>query len=148
MVARNGGKETRATMERTDNISQGRESDDFGPTLCLSPEEHLDRKDQLFSSRKDEFPLAPKVFCSSEQPLLREGDLGKYGLPGRLKEVVFGWTKDSLPTSSLFSSGSVSRTGAGFCFRNAKEVNGADEGDQYGLTICKFYQGTLPSRGQ
>jgi hypothetical protein len=94
-------------MERNDNISQGRESDDFGPTLCLSPEEYLDRKDQPFSFRKDEFPLAPNVFRSSEQPLLQEGDLGKYGLPGRLKEFFFGWTKDSSPTSSLFSLESV-----------------------------------------
>jgi hypothetical protein len=64
-------------MERNDNNSQGRESDAFGPTLCLSPEEDPDRKRPALQLSHDYISSSTQDFRPSEQRLVPEEKLGK-----------------------------------------------------------------------
>lgn len=87
------GEEGQATLQGNNNHNQGGDIDDLGPILRLSLEEDINRKDQLFSLRKDtsrNSAPAQKAFRASEQQLLQQGKLGESEFSGRLQKVVFG----------------------------------------------------------
>ena len=72
-----------------ENKWMGNDSEDEGPSLSFQLEEDLNRKDQLFSFRKEKEPLfTNKAHKPGEQELLQEGKLGDSEFSARLQKVV------------------------------------------------------------
>ncbi|KAL8726742.1 MAG: hypothetical protein Q9166_006537 [cf. Caloplaca sp. 2 TL-2023] len=105
-----------------------------GPELTFTLEEDPNRKDQLFSFRKEQAtPL--KDYHAKEQQLLQEGKLGSAEFSARLRRVTFG-TFDSEPACLIVFRVDFQTAKKGwFRFRNAtveaefEEPAGHDDGD-------------------
>lgn len=115
---------------------QESESESSGPSLTFSVLEDLNRKDQLFSFRKEPPPPSTvKAYRPSEQQLLREGKLGESGFSARLEHVKFGRFKDETACLIVVGVDFAPKNGGWFRFRNAtvevefeEIVDGADNG--------------------
>ncbi|KAL8975238.1 MAG: hypothetical protein Q9197_000541 [Variospora fuerteventurae] len=86
--------------------------------LIFNVEEDLNRKDQLFSFRKDELPTT-KNYHAKEQQLLQEGKLGSSEFSARLRKVVFGEYQDESACLILFRVDFATAKKGWFRFRNA-----------------------------
>ncbi|KAI4090595.1 MAG: hypothetical protein LQ344_004642 [Seirophora lacunosa] len=95
------------------------EEDDTFTDITFTLEEDLNRKDQLFSFRKDP-PTAPtKDYHAKEQQLLQEGKLGSSEFSARLRKVIFGTFDDDSACLILFRVDFASSKKGWFRFRNA-----------------------------
>ena len=103
-------------LEASPNETQVEEEDE--PELSFSLEEDANRKDQLFTFRKEE-PLPTKVYRPSEQQLLQEGKLGQAEISARLRKVTFS-TYNSQPACLIVFRVEFATTKKGWVrFRNA-----------------------------
>lgn len=122
--------------------------DDIGPTLRLSLEEDLNRKDQLFSFRKDNAAPVPAAFRPDEQQLLQQGKLGESEFSARLQKAVFGSYEGRPACLVLIQVNFCPKNRSWFRFRNAVVELGfgdhtrdeEDSGEEYhGPIVRKFY---------
>ena len=119
-------------------------------------EEDPNRRDQLFSFRKEQRPVATKDYRPSEQQLLQEGKLSNSEFSARLRKVVFSTYNGQPACLIVFRVDFATQKKGWFRFRNAtidaefEEVGGdaesdddeedGEEDDEYGgLLVCKFY---------
>ncbi|KAI4116347.1 MAG: hypothetical protein LQ341_007693, partial [Variospora aurantia] len=91
---------------------------DESADLIFSVEEDLNRKDQLFSFRKDQLPTT-KTYHAKEQQLLQEGKLGSSEFSARLRKVVFGEYQEEPACLILFRVDFATVKKGWFRFRNA-----------------------------
>ncbi|KAL8732429.1 MAG: hypothetical protein Q9181_003964 [Wetmoreana brouardii] len=145
-------------MSKAAEMVQGEEMDDEEedtPNIVFNLEEDLNRKDQLFSFRKEE-STPTKDYHAREQQLLQEGKLGNSEFSARLRKVIFG-TFDGQPACLIVFRVDFATVKKGwFRFRNATieaefeetssdsaetvDDDDDDDEDEYnGPTICKFY---------
>lgn len=88
------------------------------PDLSFSLEEDLNRKDQLFTFRKDK-PTSTTNYHAKEHQLLQEGKLGSSEFAARLRQVIFG-VYDGEPACLIVFRVDFASTKKGwFRFRNA-----------------------------
>ncbi|KAL8773759.1 MAG: hypothetical protein Q9209_001527 [Squamulea sp. 1 TL-2023] len=71
------------------------EDEEDSPEIVFTLEEDLNRKDQLFSFRKEQ-PTSTQNYYAKEQQLLQKGKLGNSEFSARLRKVIFG-TFDNQP---------------------------------------------------
>ncbi|KAL8990708.1 MAG: hypothetical protein Q9177_000708, partial [Variospora cf. flavescens] len=134
------------------------DEEDESADLIFSVEEDLNRKDQLFSFRKDQ-QLPTKTYHAKEQQLLQEGKLGSSEFSAHLRKVVFGEHQDESACLILFRVDFATVKKGWFRFRNATveaefehvtppaandadndSNNDDDDDDEYkGPLIPKFY---------
>ena len=140
-------------------LEGGNAEEEDEPEIRFGVEEDPNRKDQLFSFRKEQ-PIATKDYRPSEKQLLQEGKLSSSEFSARLRKVVFS-TYDGQPACLIvFRVDFATEKKGWFRFRNAtvdaefEEVGEAaesdvgeeeededeDEEDEYeGPLVCKFY---------
>ena len=134
---------------------------DEGPSLIFPLEEDLNRKDQLFSFRKEKEPIVTdKAHKPGEQQLLQEGKLGDTEFSARLQKVVFGSFEGQPACLLVVQVDFVPKKNRGFFrFRNAivevefedvdhgadesMEDDDDDEEDYHGPVVCKFDPGLI-----
>lgn len=130
------------------------DEEDTPADITFTLEEDPNRKDQLFSFRKDQGPAPTKDYHAKEQQLLQEGKLGNSEFSARLRKVLFGTFDGDPACLVLFRVDFASAKKGWFRFRNATveaEFEQQDEGevddedddedeDEYsGPLILKFY---------
>ena len=149
------------TAERAGSVEVGSMTDEGlqdqeeEPDIIFNLEEDPNRKDQLFSFRKEQ-PTPTKDYHAREQQLLQEGKLGNSEFSARLRKVIFG-TYDHQPACLIAFRVDFETTKKGwFRFRNAtieaefeetgnKDGSGDDEDDEDdendddGLLVRKIY---------
>ena len=139
-----------SSIERSnpDEKDVEQEGEDDEPELSFGLEEDPNRKDQLFTFRKEQ-PVTTKDYRPSEQQLLREGKLGDAEFSARLQTVIFS-TYDSQPACLICFQVDFATVKKGwFRFRNATiEVQFEDaetdvgtdaESEDNGPLVRKFY---------
>ena len=95
------------------------DKEDAATDITFSVEEDINRKDQLFSFRKDQATAPAKDYYAKEQQLLQEGKLGSSEFSARLRKAVFG-TFDGDPACLIsFRVDFASAKKGWFRFRNA-----------------------------
>lgn len=109
------------------------EEDDL-PELTFSVEEDANRKDQLFSFRKEQ-PTPTNNYHAKEQQLLQEGKLGNAEFSARLRKVIFGSFDEQPACLIIFRVDFATAKKGWFRFRNAtidaefeEAVDGQTEG--------------------
>ncbi|KAL8752390.1 MAG: hypothetical protein Q9184_005752 [Pyrenodesmia sp. 2 TL-2023] len=88
------------------------------PELIFSVEEDPNRKDQLFTFRKEP-PTPTNNYHAKEQQLLQEGKLGNAEFSARLRKVVFGTFDEQPACLILFRIDFATAKKGWFRFRNA-----------------------------
>lgn len=88
------------------------------PDLSFSVEEDLNRKDQLFTFRKEK-PISTTDYHAREQQLLQEGKLGSSEFAARLRQVIFGVYDGDPACLIVFRVDFASTKKGWFRFRNA-----------------------------
>lgn len=88
------------------------------PELTFSVEEDPNRKDQLFTFRKEQ-PTPTNNYHAKEQQLLQEGKLGNAEFSARLRKVVFGTFDEQPACLILFRINFATAKKGWFRFRNA-----------------------------
>ncbi|KAL8912476.1 MAG: hypothetical protein Q9172_007495 [Xanthocarpia lactea] len=97
---------------------EGLQDQEDDPEIVFDLEEDLNRKDQLFSFRKEQ-PTPTKDYHAREQQFLQEGKLGKSEFSARLRKAIFG-TYDHQPACLIAFRVDFETTKKGwFRFRNA-----------------------------
>lgn len=107
------------------------DSEPSGPSLTFSVLEDPNRKDQLFSFRREPAPPSTvQSYRPSEQQLLREGKLGESQFSARLQQVKFGRFKGEAACLIVVRLDFAPRNSGWFRFRNATvEVEFEEFGD-------------------
>ena len=134
----------------------GKAEEEDEPEFRFEVEEDPNRKDQLFSFRKEQ-PIATKDYRPSEQQLLQEGKLSRSEFSARLRKVLFSKHDGQPACLIVFRVDFATEKKGWFRFRNAtvdaefEEVVGDDtdsddgeedddDDDEYGgPLVCKFY---------
>lgn len=94
--------------------------EDDGPSFTFPLVEDLNRKDQLFGSRKKDLPSPnPINYRSSEKQLLQEGKLGASEFSARLQKVIFGTYEGKTACLIAFRVNFAPKSRGWFRFRNA-----------------------------
>ncbi|KAL8916573.1 MAG: hypothetical protein Q9208_008444 [Pyrenodesmia sp. 3 TL-2023] len=88
------------------------------PELTFSVEEDPNRKDQLFTFRKEQ-PAPTNNYHADEQQLLQQGKLGNAEFSARLRKVVFGTFEEQPACLILFRIDFATAKKGWFRFRNA-----------------------------
>ena len=128
------------------------EEEEDEPEFRFDVEEDPNRKDQLFSFRKEQ-PIATKDYRPSEQQLLQEGKLSSSEFSARLRKVVFSKHGGQPACLIVFRVDFATEKKGWFRFRNAtvdaefEEVgddadsdDDEEEDEEYGgPLVCKFY---------
>ncbi|KAL8700753.1 MAG: hypothetical protein Q9201_005281 [Fulgogasparrea decipioides] len=107
-------------MSKAAEMVRQEETDEEGdaPDIVFNLEEDLNRKDQLFSFRKE--PVTPtKDYHAREQQLLQEGKLGNSEFSARLRKVIFGIFDDQPACLIVFRVDFATVKKGWFRFRNA-----------------------------
>lgn len=137
-----------SSSERLDQAKKDMGQEEDEPELSFGLEEDPNRKDQLFTFRKEQ-PVTTKDYRPSEQQLLREGKLGDAEFSARLRNVIFS-TYDGQPACLICFQVNFATVKKGwFRFRNATievqfekagtDVGSDGEGEDNGPLVCKFY---------
>ncbi|KAL8641141.1 MAG: hypothetical protein Q9228_002023 [Teloschistes exilis] len=88
------------------------------PDILFDVEEDLNRKDQLFSFRKEQ-SIPTKDYRAKEQQLLQEGKMGNSEFSARLRKVTFGVFDGQSACLIVFRVDFVTVKKGWFRFRNA-----------------------------
>ncbi|KAL8859766.1 MAG: hypothetical protein Q9178_003881 [Gyalolechia marmorata] len=116
---------------------EGLQDQEDDPEIVFNLQEDPDRKDQLFSFRKEQ-RTPTRDYHAREQQLLQEGKLGHSEFSARLRKVIFG-TYDHQPACLIAFRVDFETTKKGwFRFRNAtieaefEETGNNNSGDEEG----------------
>ncbi|KAL8785776.1 MAG: hypothetical protein Q9213_003154 [Squamulea squamosa] len=130
------------------------DDEEDSPEIIFTLEEDPNRKDQLFSFRKEQ-PTPTQNYHAKEQQLLQEGKLGNSEFSARLRKVIFGIFDDQPACLIAFRIDFETTKKGWFRFRNAtielefedigdNDCDGEDEDDEddneyVGLLVRKIY---------
>lgn len=94
--------------------------EDDGPSFSFPLVEDLNRKDQLFSFRKQDSPSPDPInYRSSEKQRLQEGKLGSSEFSARLQKVIFGTYQGKTACLIAFRVNFAPKSRGWFRFRSA-----------------------------